>query len=70
MQHTPVESSILERVGYDADSNTLEVEFNEGATYRYFDVPESVYRGLLSVDSHGSFYADNVKHSFEFERVH
>jgi len=69
MERTPVSSSILESVGYDPETQTLEVEFKEGGIYRYFEVPESVYNGLLSVDSHGSFYAEHIKHSFPFEHV-
>lgn len=69
MQREPVESSIIESVGYDAEEQVLEIEFKEGGVYRYHDVPESVYAGLMSVDSHGSYHAEHVKHSYPFERV-
>ncbi|MFC7044661.1 KTSC domain-containing protein [Halobacteriaceae archaeon GCM10025711] len=69
MKRTPVSSSIIESVGYDPDSQVLEIEFKEGGVYRYTGVPESVYNGLMSVDSHGTYHAEHVKHSYPFERV-
>ncbi|MFB6125419.1 MAG: KTSC domain-containing protein [Halanaeroarchaeum sp.] len=69
MKREPVESSIIESVGYDPDEQVLEIEFKEGGIYRYSEVPESVYRGLLAVDSHGSYHAEHIKHSYPFERV-
>ncbi|MFB6071144.1 MAG: KTSC domain-containing protein [Halanaeroarchaeum sp.] len=69
MKRESVESSIIESVGYDPDEEVLEIEFKEGGVYRYREVPESVYRGLLSVDSHGSYHAEHIKHSYPFERV-
>lgn len=69
MKREPVESSIIESVGYDPDERVLEIEFKEGGIYRYSEVPESVYRGLLAVDSHGSYHAEHIKHSYPFERV-
>ncbi|MFB6266250.1 MAG: KTSC domain-containing protein [Halodesulfurarchaeum sp.] len=37
--------------------------------YRYRGVPEAVYEGLMAVDSHGSYHAEHIKHSYPFERV-
>lgn len=61
MTRTQVVSSNLESVGYDVASKTLEVEFKEGRVYQYFDVPASIYQGLMSADSHGSYLDKNVK---------
>jgi hypothetical protein len=44
MNRQNVNSSNLASVGYDETSNTLEVEFNNGGIYQYFNVPESVYK--------------------------
>ena len=41
---TPVESSMIQAVGYDAKTHTLEVLFNSGRTYCYEDVPPKVYK--------------------------
>ena len=39
MQMTTVESSMIYKVGYDPETQTLEVIFNSGETYQYYDVP-------------------------------
>ena len=36
---TLVRSSALRSVGYDQEQRVLEIEFTNGAVYRYFDVP-------------------------------
>ena len=41
-----VESSHLKDLKYDDDTKVLEIEFNNGAKYQYFDVPKNVYREL------------------------
>ena len=43
MERQSVSSSNLRSIGYDHSSSTLEVEFNNGSIYQYFDVPENVY---------------------------
>ncbi|MBA7540511.1 hypothetical protein ES705_32810 [subsurface metagenome] len=39
MKRKQVESSNLASVGYDADKKILEIEFNHGGVYQYFNVP-------------------------------
>ena len=51
----PVESSMIQAVGYDAKTRTLEVVFNSGQTYCYEDVPPKIYKGLLDADSKGRY---------------
>jgi hypothetical protein len=41
MDRTPVSSSNLSSVGYDPDEQILEIEFNGGRVYQYYDVPPS-----------------------------
>ena len=56
MIRQPVSSSNIRSIGYDSESNTLEVEFLSGRVYQYFDVPESIYNELMHASSHGSFF--------------
>ena len=69
MQRTPVSSSNVASIGYDIASRTLEVEFNNGQVYQYFDVPEPVYQSFLQASSKGQFHHQNVKGTYRFERV-
>jgi hypothetical protein len=61
MERIPVSSRNLSSVGYDADSQTLEIEFNHGGVYQYAGVPEGEHQGLMSADSLGKYFNANIK---------
>lgn len=61
MERQYVSSSNIASIGYDASDMILEVEFLNGAIYQYYDVPQSVYDGLMSASSHGSYLDAYVK---------
>jgi hypothetical protein len=65
----PVTSSALAAVGYSKRLHALEVEFVNGAIYRYLDVPQSVYKDLMSAESKASFYDWNVRYRYKSIRV-
>ena len=44
----------------------LEIEFVEGSVYRYLDVPEEIYRGILSADSIGKYLNQFVKNTYGY----
>jgi len=57
----PVQSTAIARVGYSKRRHILEIEFVNGAVYRYFEVPLSVYHDLMSAESKARFYDSNIK---------
>lgn len=69
MEREPVSSSNVAAVGYDADSLTLEVEFNDGAVYQYFDVSAGVADGLIAAPSVGKYLHDNIKGRYRYARL-
>ena len=70
MERSPVESSNLASVGYEADSCTLEIEFHSGGVYHYFGVPLDVYQGLMSASSKGQFFDRNIKKAgYQYARL-
>lgn len=69
MERSPVSSSNVESVGYDEDSETLEVEFKNGTLYQYFDVPQSAFNGLVNAHSVGGYLAENIKGVYRYSRV-
>jgi hypothetical protein len=69
MQRESVTSSNVESIGYDEDSSTLEIEFKNGTTYQYFDVPENVYNELKNADSVGGYLASRIKGTYRYSRV-
>ena len=69
MEMISVSSSNVASVGYDEDSSTLQVEFNNGTTYQYFDVPENIFVGLRDAGSVGGYLADNIKGTYRYSKV-
>jgi hypothetical protein len=65
----PVHSTAIGRVGYSKRRHVLEIEFVNGAIYRYLDVPSSVYRDLISAESKARFYDFNIKGKYRSARV-
>lgn len=65
----PVDSSNIKSIGFDEDSSTLEVEFNSGAVYQYFDVPFNVYNGMIEADSKGKYFAQHIKGFYRYVKV-
>lgn len=57
----PVQSSAIAKIGYSKRRHILEIEFVNGAVYRYLDVPVNVYRDLMSAESKARFYDSNIK---------
>lgn len=65
----PVESAAIVSIGYDRQSRTLEVEFKTGVVYQYFEVPETVYKELLSAPSKGAYMNSKIKLRYRFQMV-
>jgi hypothetical protein len=69
MERTPVDSSNISSIGYDEDSNTLEIEFHSGAVYQYFDVPLNVCQGIIEAGSKGQYLAHHIKGHYRYVKV-
>ena len=65
----PVESSNIASVGYDAENRILEIEFNHGAVYRYFDVSQKEYEELMSSNSISSYFFHNIRGCYEYVKI-
>ncbi len=65
IERHPVESRALATVGYSRRLRALEVEFRRGGTYRYLNVPRSVYDALLTAQSKAGFYNQNVRGKYK-----
>ena len=56
-----VQSTAIAKIGYSKRRHILEIEFVNGAVYRYFDVPASVYGELMSAESKARFYDSKIR---------
>ena len=69
MERRTVESRSVNAVGYDPATFELEIEFRNGRTYRYQQVPAAAYRLLLQAPSIGEFVNKQIKPRFEAKAV-
>jgi hypothetical protein len=69
MNRQPVSSSNLRSVGYDRQSQILEIEFHSGGIYQYTSVPESIYTALMQAASKGSYFHDHIKDRYPTQKI-
>lgn len=69
MEKQPVSSSNLAAVGYDQGSETLEIEFNNGRVYQYYNVPAFVYESLLAAPSLGVYFNAEIKNAYSCSQI-
>ena len=72
ISHIPresVSSSVISSVGYSKRRHILEIQFANGAVYRYLEVPPSVFHELMSAESKARFYVSNIKGNYPSVRV-
>ncbi|MFC4552569.1 MULTISPECIES: KTSC domain-containing protein [Halorussus] len=65
----PVTSSSVRSIGYDRDDETLEIEFQSGGVYRYFDVAQETYEEFVGARSHGGYFHENLRGKYDYRRV-
>lgn len=67
MNMIPVSSSDISSIGYE--NGTLHIRFHSGGLYRYTNVPQSVYNGLMSAASHGKYFHAYIKGRYGDTRI-
>jgi hypothetical protein len=66
----PVESNLIQSVGYDLPSSILELEFVDGkGLYEYYDVPLSVYSRLMNAESLGAYFNEHIRDLYVCEKI-
>ena len=69
MERTPVSSSDIASIGYDEDSQILEIEFNNGSVYQYSSVPTGEHDGIMNAGSKGKYFHANIKNRYSFVKL-
>jgi KTSC domain len=64
LKRAAVQSSALASVGYSKRLHVLEIEFRNGAIYRYLNVGPAIYRGLMSAPSKARFYDKIIRRKY------
>lgn len=73
MERLLVDSSNLASVGYDPNSETLEVEFRKGGdVYRYFNVPDIEHQRLINAYASGTtigkYFSAHIRNNYACEK--
>jgi hypothetical protein len=63
-----VDSSNIEAVGYDDETQELHVQFLSSGYYIYSDVPRQIFDDLINAPSKGSFLNREVKGIYQFAK--
>jgi hypothetical protein len=69
IKREPVQSTALASVGYSKRLRALEIEFRNGAIYRYLDIPPAIYHDLMNAPSKARFYDENIRRKFRSVHV-
>lgn len=69
MDRRTVASSNVKAVGYDSQTETLEVEFVSGWVYQYYGVPDHMHTQMMQAPSKGRFLHMYIKNQYPYSRV-
>ena len=69
MEKSNVSSSNVRSIGFDNGTDTLEVEFQNGSIYQYYNFPEHLYERFLQAPSKGRFLYSYIRNAYPYSRV-
>ena len=69
LRREPLASTALATAGYSKRLHVMEIEFCNGAVYRYLDVPATVYHDFMSAESKAQYYDWNIKGHYRALRL-
>lgn len=61
------DSTAITQATYDSDSRVLDIWYQGGDRYSYFDLPERIYRELCAAPSAGEYVNREIKPRFRAE---
>lgn len=60
-----VSSSAISAVGYDSETQHMKIQFVQGGTYIFCQVPKHIFDGLLSAGSKGTYYDRHIRNRYD-----
>ncbi|WVT72144.1 KTSC domain-containing protein [Sinorhizobium chiapasense] len=67
--YSPFESSNIHSIRYNESTYTLEVAFQNGGIYEYYDIPSHVSKEFEQADSKGQYLAAHIKGVYRYSKV-
>lgn len=68
-QRQSVASTNVISIGYDEQTETLEVEFLNGSVYQYYNVPPDLFERFRTAPSKGQFLNAMIRNAYPYSRV-
>lgn len=62
-------SSHLDKIGYNIKEQTLYIDFLNGDSYKYYNVPSYKVLALLKSPSVGTYFWQEIRGVYQFEKV-
>jgi hypothetical protein len=62
-----VNSSNISSIAFDPETDTLTVEFTNGDSYDYMNVPPQVYRAFGAAGSAGAYFYRHIRGRYAFD---
>jgi len=69
MEYLLVNSSKINKIGYNRNSLKMEVHFKNGHVYLHSEVPLSYYVECVVANSIGKYYFNNIKEVFPYQII-
>lgn len=69
MHRQSVQSTLLTSAAYLPQRTLLELEFCDGAIYRFFDVPAECFQQLMDSPSKGVYFNRHIRNHFRYQLV-
>ena len=69
MNRQPVSSSLVKSIGYERQTETLEIELGSGRVYQYYGVPGRLHVEIMQAPSKGQFFNLCIKDQFSYSQV-
>jgi len=70
MDRVRVSSTNVASIGYEVETETLEVEFRNGSVYQYSRVPQRHWDGLMNAPSKGTYLNRQIKNGpYRFRQI-
>ena len=67
MEMYSVASKVIRSAGFEWETSYMVVEFTNGQTFRYYDVHEPVFQGLITARDGDAYFAENVTGKYQRE---
>lgn len=63
-----IESSNLKKATYDTLTKSLDVEFKNGLSYEYEQVPHEIFTRMRMSESQGKYFSSEISKKFKYKK--